>query len=82
MIFCEIQEVPGLTLHTLTMIQNNLGGATWVAQLSVQLLISAQVIISQFMSSSPTLGFSLFLLLLPNSSLLSLKVSKLKKKKE
>ena len=41
MIFCEIQEVLGLILHTLTMIQNNLGGTTWVAQLSVQLLISA-----------------------------------------
>ena len=33
-----------------------MGGPGWLSQLSVQLLVSAQVMISQFVGSSPTSG--------------------------
>ena len=36
-----------------------LGGAWWLDQLSVQLLISTQVMISQFVGLSPVLGSAL-----------------------
>ena len=36
--------------------KNKIGAPGWFGRLSVQLLISAQVMISQFVSSSPTSG--------------------------
>ena len=71
-----------------------IGAPGWLSQLNVQLFISAQVVISQFMSSSPASGFTLKVqgllgilsppLTVPPplmlSLILSLKINKLKKK--
>ena len=62
-----------------------LEGGTWVAQLSARLLISAQVMISWFVSLNPVLGPALTVwhllgvLSLPISLPFPLKINKLKK---
>ena len=68
------------------------GAPGWVCQLSVRLLVSAQVVISWFVSSSPSLGsaligWSLLGTLSPSAPCvgllsLSLKMNKLEKRKK
>ena len=51
--------IPCNPLHSLSFENLKLGAPGWLSWLSVQLLVSAHIMISQFGSSSPTLGFAL-----------------------